>query len=91
MDLEKLKQLRDLLKRLEQAQKDSLKAADAVARNTTPRRGPRGGIATTLDARWSRAAEYRNRLARDASRLAHDLLGPPPEGPEEGLKHEETY
>lgn len=91
MDLAKIRELRDLLKRLETAQKDSLKAADRVASNRTPRRGPRGGIATTLNARWSRAAEYRDRLARQAARLAHELLGPPPEGPEEGLREDHTH
>lgn len=40
-----------------------------------PRRGPRGGRATTLEARHSTAAEYRDRIEAKAEAESYELFG----------------
>jgi len=58
------------LRSLAKAHRDSLRAADRCLDCETPRRGPRGGRRTTLEAQWSTAAEYRDRLLESTRREA---------------------
>lgn len=62
IDPEALDALAKSIRALAKSQRDSLRAADRCRECETPRRGPRGGRRTTLEARWSTAAEYRDRL-----------------------------
>lgn len=74
MDARKLAELSGLLKDLSRAILASEKAASVVAECPTPRRGPRGGKRTTLEANWAVAAERRERIWKEARELAKDAL-----------------
>jgi hypothetical protein len=75
LDPERLDALAKQIKELAKAQRDSLKAAQRSADYDGPRRGLRGGKRTTLEARWSLLAEYRDRILRSVCEEAKDLLG----------------
>lgn len=75
LDPDRLDALAKHIRELAKAQRDSLKAADRSGAYDGPRRGPRGGRRTTLEARWSMLAEYRDRMLREVCDEAREVLG----------------